>query len=166
MRFAAVDFRKLKIGHQAASGRYAEAVVIDHGCGPEALSDDAAGAANDTARESAFEARQADARLDFGRPALARRARHRAAVLDAEVELLVDVLSPFGVLSRADLGRRADCRFWPAGTFDGALRSGVERGVIELLPHGFVAVRRRRLLRRRNPSNLAERRDRGSVSDR
>jgi hypothetical protein len=165
MRFAAVDLRKLKIGDRAASGRYAEAVVIDHGYGPGALSDDAAGAANDNARGNASEPRHADVSLDLGR---ARRARdrHRAAVMDAEVRLLVDLLSPFGVLSRAELGRRADCRLWHEGAFDAALRSGVERGVIELLPHGFVAVRRRRLLRRRDPSNLVERRDRGSVSDR
>ena len=63
----------------------------------------------------------------------------------AEVRLLVDLLGPFGVLSRQELARRADCALWHEGTFGAALRAGIERGVIAVLPRGFVALRRRRL---------------------
>ena len=79
-----------------------------------------------------------------GGPVAVRRSHH-AAVLDSEVRLLVDRLGPFGVLSRQELARRADCALWHEGTFEAALRTGVERGVIAVLPRGFVALRRRRL---------------------
>lgn len=66
---------------------------------------------------------------------------HEQAVLDAEVRLLADMLSPFGVLTRHELARRADAWHWHSGTFETALRAGARRGVIELLPDGFVALR-------------------------
>jgi DNA-binding MarR family transcriptional regulator len=69
---------------------------------------------------------------------------HEAAVLDAEVSLLEDVLGPFGVLGREALARRADARLWHEGTFEAALRAGVQRGVLKLLPDGSVALRGRR----------------------
>jgi hypothetical protein len=91
---------------------------------------------------------------------------HHRAVLDAEVRLLVDVLAPFGVLSREELARRADCRFWREGTFEAALQAGVQRGVIALLPDGFVAGRHPRLSLRRRPANIPVRGDERAVSDR
>jgi hypothetical protein len=69
---------------------------------------------------------------------------HDAAVLGAEVRLLVDVLSPFGVLSRDELARRAEASLWHEGSFESALCAAARQGVIELLPEGFVAVRERR----------------------
>ncbi len=69
---------------------------------------------------------------------------HRAAVLDAEVRLLVDQLEHYGgTLEREDLARRVDAGVWREGTFDAALNAGVERGILELLPEGLVGLRRR-----------------------
>ena len=87
-------------------------------------------------------------------------------MLDAEVRLLVDVLAPFGVLGREELARRADCRLWHEGTLEAALAAGVERGLIELLPDGFVAIRRRRLGRRRRSTGKAASERGGVVSNR
>ena len=113
MLFPAVgSARRQRIGGRSGSGG-ARVIVGDHGCAPGGLSDEVAGAANDTACGNDSERGEADVRFDLSRPepVLASRARHRAAVLDAEVRLLVDVLAPFGVLSREELARQADCRF-------------------------------------------------------
>ena len=81
------------------------------------------------------------ARLGSGRT-------HARAVLEAEVRLLSDVLAPFGVLTREELARRADANLWHEGSFEAALRAGVERGVLNLLPFGFVELRDRRIAAR------------------
>ena len=65
---------------------------------------------------------------------------HNASLLDAEVRLLVRELTPFRVLIRQQLARRVNADIWHAGTFDAALRAGAQRGAIQLLPFGFVAL--------------------------
>lgn len=129
-----------KIGGGSGGGD-AAVIVGDHGRDRGALSDPAGGGGAQTAALSALDLGEVDIEFDGGYPCgeFAGRLRHRAAVLDAEVRLLVHVLAPFGVLSRDELARRADCRLWHEGTFEAALQVGVERGVIELLPDGFVA---------------------------
>ncbi len=67
------------------------------------------------------------------------RRRHRDAVLDVEVRLLMDVLGPFGVMRREQLARRAKARLWQTGTFDEALSRAVERGLVRRIAYGFVA---------------------------
>jgi hypothetical protein len=159
--------KRQKLGGRSGSGG-ARVIVGDHGCDAPALSDEIGGAANDTACGNDSDRGDADVRFDLGRPepVLAGRARRRASVLGAEVRLLVDVPAPFGVLSREELARRADCRFWHEGTFEAAVRAGVQRGVIALVPDRFISVLRRLLGLQCNPANVAPRPDRRPVSDR
>jgi hypothetical protein len=82
---------------------------------------------------------------------------HAGAVLDAEVRLLADVLAPFGVLSREELARGADASLWHEGSFEAALRAGVERGVLNLLPFDFVELRDRRVAVRPRPGRSPDR---------
>ena len=68
---------------------------------------------------------------------------HAEAVLDAEVGLLVDQLRRFGgTLERRQLARCVDARLWREGTFDRALRAGVERGVLLVMPGDLVRLSR------------------------
>ena len=64
---------------------------------------------------------------------------HSAAVLEAELRLLIDQLDRYGVLTRSELVRRADASVWHEGGFESALRLGVQRGEIVVLPEDFVA---------------------------
>jgi hypothetical protein len=82
---------------------------------------------------------------------------HAGAVLDAEVRLLADVLAPFGVLRREELARRADANLWHEGSFEAALRAGVERGVLNLLPFDFVELRHRRVAVQPRPGRSPDR---------
>lgn len=63
-----------------------------------------------------------------------------AAVTDAEVRLLEHELAPYGVLSKGELERRTDARFWHEGRFDAVLRAAVERGTIKALPGDMLAL--------------------------
>jgi hypothetical protein len=66
--------------------------------------------------------------------------RASPAVLDAEVASLASALAPYGVLGREALAERCDAGLWHEGTFDAALKAGVERRVLRLLPDGFVEL--------------------------
>jgi hypothetical protein len=66
--------------------------------------------------------------------------RHSEAVLDAEIRLLTDELAKFGMLRTDDLLHRVHADQWTPGTFDAAIRAGVERGVLHELPDGFIAL--------------------------
>jgi hypothetical protein len=64
---------------------------------------------------------------------------HSAAVLEAELRLLIDQLDRYGVMTRSELARRADASLWHEGSSESALRLGVHRGEIVVLPEDFVA---------------------------
>jgi hypothetical protein len=66
------------------------------------------------------------------------------AVLDAGVRRLVDELAKFGMLRRDDLAYRVHADQWSEGTFEAAIRAGVERGVLARLPDDFIALPHRR----------------------
>ena len=59
---------------------------------------------------------------------------HSAAVLEAELRLLIDQQDRYGVLTRSELARPADARLWHEGSSESALRLGVHRGEIVVLP--------------------------------
>jgi len=67
---------------------------------------------------------------------------HGAAVMDAEVRLLADELAKFGTLPRDDLARRVDAHLWREGTFESALRQGLEEDRFVLLPGNLVELHR------------------------
>ncbi len=69
---------------------------------------------------------------------------HAGAVLDAEVRLLTDELAKFGMLRSDDLARRVHADAWSQGTYEAALKAGIERGVLVQLPDGFIALPHRR----------------------
>ena len=69
---------------------------------------------------------------------------HAGAVLDAEVRLLTDELAKFGMLRTDDLAHKVHADAWSQGTFEAALRAGVERGVLVRLPDDFIALPHRR----------------------
>jgi hypothetical protein len=52
---------------------------------------------------------------------------------DAEVHNLVAALRDYGVLTRDALRERSGASHWAAGSFEDALRRGVERGSIKRL---------------------------------
>jgi hypothetical protein len=99
------------------------------------------------------------------RPAAVSRS-HEDAVLDAEVRLLAHKLAPFGVLSEAELARRAEAHLWSSGRFREALRAGTRAGMLELLPGGFVALARVRTTRAPSGAVAAEGADRGTAGGR
>jgi hypothetical protein len=61
-------------------------------------------------------------------------------VLDAEVHLLVHALAPSGTFSREVLAEHCATGLWREGTFEAALRAGVECGVLRGLPAGFIEL--------------------------
>lgn len=69
---------------------------------------------------------------------------HGAAVMDAEVRALEHALMPWGVLTVVELERRVHGAHWHSGSFRAALRAAEKRGVVKLLPGGFVSLQRRR----------------------
>lgn len=77
---------------------------------------------------------------DHSRPPLSHEG-HEAAVLDAEVRLVMDQLRKYGgTLSREALAQHTDAHLWHRGTLDEALRAGADQGVIRVLPDGFVEL--------------------------
>jgi hypothetical protein len=64
----------------------------------------------------------------------------RAAITDAEVNQLVRVLRPFGILQREALSRECNQRGWEETGFDTALAKAVATGVIVALPGGFYKL--------------------------
>lgn len=59
---------------------------------------------------------------------------HSAAVLEAELRLLIDQLDRYGVPTRRELARPADASPWHERSFESALRLGVHRGEIVCFP--------------------------------
>jgi len=59
---------------------------------------------------------------------------------DAEVDNLVATLRDYGVLTRDALRERSGASHWAAGSFEDALRRGVERGGIKSLGDGLFEV--------------------------
>lgn len=65
---------------------------------------------------------------------------HGEAALEAEVRLLTDELAKFGMLRTDDLAHRVHADEWSQGTFEAAVRAGVQRGVLVRLPDDFIAL--------------------------
>jgi len=72
----------------------------------------------------------------------ATRRDHENAVMKAEVQRLVNALSPFGVLSKDALRREAGAFHWHESSFERALEHAVAEGEIAELPLGFYGLRR------------------------
>ncbi len=69
---------------------------------------------------------------------------HGEAMLEAEVRLLADELATFGMLRTDDLAHRVHAEQWSQGTFDAAVRAGVQRGVLVRLSDDLIALPHRR----------------------
>jgi hypothetical protein len=67
---------------------------------------------------------------------------HVAAVVSAEARLLEHALAPWDIITVEALSRRVRAHQWHQGSFDAALRTAIEHGLIELRPFGFVRLRR------------------------
>jgi hypothetical protein len=77
---------------------------------------------------------------DASRPPLSHEG-HEAAVLDAEVGMVLDQLRKYGgTLTREALAEHTDADLWHRGTLDEALAAGAERGVITVVPGGLVQL--------------------------
>jgi hypothetical protein len=69
---------------------------------------------------------------------------HSGAVLEAKLRLLIDQLDRYGVLTRSELARLPDASPWREGGFESALRLGIQRGEIVVLPEDCVRAGTRR----------------------
>jgi len=72
----------------------------------------------------------------------ATQSEHEQAILEAEVQCLVNALSPFGVLGQDALRREAHAVHWHEPSFERALEQAVAQGEIAELPLGFYGLRR------------------------
>lgn len=90
---------------------------------------------------------------------------HRAAIADVELKRLLRELAPFGALSKKELATRVGADRWHDGTFEAAVRVGVESGVLKQLGGDFIASRERPLVGRGDPGESATARNADSSGD-
>jgi len=76
-----------------------------------------------------------------GAGGMARGSRREDAVLDAEVRRIFRELRYLGPMRRDVLARRCNAAEWKRGSFEDAVRQGVRRGHLRVLPLGFLAAR-------------------------
>jgi hypothetical protein len=98
-------------------------------------------------------------------PPAAWRARHRDAVLSAEIRRLVRLTRAVGPLSRPQLARLAHAERWREGGFEAAVESAIASGELRPLAFGYLAVPRlddeaERISRRRSAARPGRSRSR------